>query len=915
MKTLKFFAFAAAAVAMLSSCAKESVVSNKEDNGKTFTVTAEYTEPVADTKTAFVDGENPYVKWQSSDQIIVYESIDGEYKCYHSQKGNIILSDDDKKATFSINLHTPSGGAPTGTEYCYTAFYPADCVKEGTGFYYIEIPSIQDLNDNNFATDSDILIGKPIRMNSRISETNNIEVQFKRPGTVVALTLKGIMANETISSVKITAPAEEKIVGRCKVNRTNGEVSDKAYYGGTNVITLNCSDVVATGNDKFYFRCLDGTWKSDEAVSINVETDKAYYSKTVNLPKDYVFADGGLTKFGFQGMTREAKSTGTPYTLVTSDSDLCDGASYIFVGIKNEAFYAMAEQNTNNRKSATVSAPVDNVITLPSTTGAYTFQLEKVTDGWAIKDITTGSSVSGQYLYAAAPGNNYMKSQENVDVNATWTITISENIASIVASGSLNRKNMRFNENGGNAPLFSCYGNASDQSPIYLYVDKSTCKEKLGTPVLGTPTVNHFSKSITITWTDVANATVYEVSCGAEKQNINPGVQTCTFSDLSAGKYTITVKAVDGTGTYTPATATTDEITLGDPDITLSTTEVVNVAAEGGDFDDITYELKYAEDKDLSWTCDETVVTEVVVDGGEILYTVSENTAAEGRDGWIKVTLNGATQTITISQLGKGAAPDPVLTKLKDIADVPAAGVTSKTESGVYSLENAVFVDLNITFDGEVVTAASSTALGSITYTVDANTGAARTGTITISIEGAEPIEIDVFQEAGAKDPEVIYSTGFESDFTTGTNYQGTVTSGPSGQQWTIHYGNFSTSEKINGNNSAAIRLYTSENYGYLQTTFNLSNVTTVKYKAKAATTNKAKILLNTYYSLDGGSSWIPVDTDKEIKSTATDYEFEVNGNGHSNVRIKFAVSNNSTKPTSKNAQLTIDDIEIWGIK
>ena len=44
-KTFKFFAFAAATVAMLSSCAKELVVSNEEDTVKTFTVTAEDTEP------------------------------------------------------------------------------------------------------------------------------------------------------------------------------------------------------------------------------------------------------------------------------------------------------------------------------------------------------------------------------------------------------------------------------------------------------------------------------------------------------------------------------------------------------------------------------------------------------------------------------------------------------------------------------------------------------------------------------------------------------------------------------------------------------------------------------------------------------------------------------------------------------
>ena len=110
-----------------------------------------------------------------------------------------------------------------------------------------------------------------------------------------------------ISSVKITAPEGQKIAGRCKIDLTTGEVSDKAYEGGTNEITLNCGNATATGNDVFYFRCLDGTWESGSSVTIKVETGVALYTKTVSLPKDYVFADGGLTKFGFQGMTRMTK--------------------------------------------------------------------------------------------------------------------------------------------------------------------------------------------------------------------------------------------------------------------------------------------------------------------------------------------------------------------------------------------------------------------------------------------------------------------------------------------------------------------------------------------------------------------------------------------------------------------------------
>ena len=311
-RSFEILASAAAVVAMLGACQKEQV--NSQDNGSeqkvaelfgTFTVKADYTEPVAEasTKTALVDVDNPYVKWLPTDKINMWEFVDGtENACFQTVQDGTHLGDNDKSATFDISL---GGTDPAGSTYCYTAIYPEGAVTENGGIYSFEIPATQTLVNGNFAANADILIGKPVTQASRINSGTNISVQFKRPGTAVGLTLKGITAGELISSVKITAPEGQKIAGRCKIDLTTGEVSDKAYENGTNEITLNCGNSTATGNDVFYFRCLDGTWESGSSVSIKVETGVALYTKTVSLPKDYVFADGGLTKFGFQGMTKK----------------------------------------------------------------------------------------------------------------------------------------------------------------------------------------------------------------------------------------------------------------------------------------------------------------------------------------------------------------------------------------------------------------------------------------------------------------------------------------------------------------------------------------------------------------------------------------------------------------------------------
>jgi hypothetical protein len=73
------------------------------------------------------------------------------------------------------------------------------------------------------------------------------------------------------------------------------------------------------------------------------------------------------------------------------------------------------------------------------------------------------SEENGKYLYAAASNSNNLKSQDIVNDNAKWTISVSEGVASIVATESSNRNVMQFNSS-----LFSCYGSAS-QSAIALY--------------------------------------------------------------------------------------------------------------------------------------------------------------------------------------------------------------------------------------------------------------------------------------------------------------------------------------------------------------------------------------------------------------------------------------------------------------
>lgn len=165
----------------------------------------------------------------------------------------------------------------------------------------------------------------------------------------------------------------------------------------------------------------------------------------------------------------------------------------------------------------------------------------------------------------------------------------------------------------------------------------------------------------------------------------------------------------------------------------------------------------------------------------------------------------------------------------------------------------------------------------------------------------------------------VIYSTGFEESegFSLGTNYQGNVTSGPSGQQWNID-GNFSKSKTGSINESTArLRYYSnSTKLNELKMEFDVSYVSSIKFDTKM----NANLTLDAFYSLDSGVTYnyLKQDDGSDFKNVNTTsvrtYELDVSGgNTCETVRFKFALGDASVKPSSSNYELSIDNIYIYG--
>lgn len=467
-KLFSILSIAAISFAAITSCAKEEQASVAEE-GINITVIAgdkDVDNDPSKTKTyVSEDGNTVHVYWQDveTEKLMVYELIDnGNTAIRYNESSKADIKDGGVTAEFQTSIY---GETPTGEHtYKYTAIYPSSASKPEGGKYRVEIPQIQNLNGTNLAPNADVLVGIPYdNGNTRITDGAKIDYQFKRFGTTVKMTLKGINEGETVSKVEITAP--KGISGFGVVDLTSGEITETTGHKTT--MTLNLNQVVdETTNISVWFRVLSGTWtvSNDKPLKVVVTTDEATYTKEItaiaSLQNKLEFAEGGLTAFGISGMTRDENS-------VIEDGD------YVITAVNESTKYIMlAYESGNNIKSETYTLNDEgNFVFNSSSTHdpeecVYTFT--RVTEEGDFKGCYTIKDCKGNYLYAAGKNtDNHLKADnpDNKDASFYWTITCVEGVYSIVAK-STNRNNLKFNSSN-NPPIFSCY--ASGQKAVTLY--------------------------------------------------------------------------------------------------------------------------------------------------------------------------------------------------------------------------------------------------------------------------------------------------------------------------------------------------------------------------------------------------------------------------------------------------------------
>ncbi|MBQ7812283.1 MAG: fibronectin type III domain-containing protein [Bacteroidales bacterium] len=401
----------------------------------------------------------------------------------------------------------------------YYAFYPTAAGAKWVGSYSdfsVTLPSEQVANGiaSGFAV---------------ANVTGTETVTFEHVCGFVKFTIDETYAGK-IKEVKFSGKNSEALAGKLYVypdDMSKNKIDDDK----ASVLTLTPSSGETFAAGTYYFTCFPVNLTGGlELTFVDTDDKEAVKSSdtAANIEREGVLNLGTVANLEFESVT----------------PPLADG-TYVILAKQNDIYYAMKSTHESN------SSRLDEVefdINADETHIASAVWNLKNIEG-AKYEITN----SNQYL-TAENANNANVEEAETEMKIVDNGDGTYQVIDVVTLRNLSRNNA--------SSGFAFYATTSQNYNLYLKAVTYVYMPELQAPVISV-TGNNEDKSITVTWTDVDNATSYEVVCGENTQTVNKGVQTCTLTMDAYTTYDVTVTAkADG---YVSATSESSSVTLKDP--------------------------------------------------------------------------------------------------------------------------------------------------------------------------------------------------------------------------------------------------------------------------------------------------------------------------------------------------------------
>lgn len=317
-------------------------------------------------------------------------------------------------------------------------------------------------------------------------------------------------------------------------------------------------------------------------------------------------------------------------TLLTNVNDLSVGDSVAIVSAT--ANYALSTTQNANNRGQTAITKTDSTIEITDSVQLFTVGNGTVSNTYSL--YAENGSTNG-YIYAAgsAKGSNLLKTQASNDANGSWAISISNNIATIVAQGANTNNKLQYNSSSN---IFSCYSSSQGQVSIYkvdgnvdvtgVSLNKSTLELQNGTSETLIATVapnNATDKSVT--WSS-SSPFIASVDANGE------------VTALDEGETTITVTTIDGGFSATcEVNVTPDTLASISIDSSSKTSYFVN---------------EQFSKKDIKVLANYEHGSSMFIDSSECTFSISDGTTFTAQDApevSLTVTYEGKSTSVTLS--------------------------------------------------------------------------------------------------------------------------------------------------------------------------------------------------------------------------------------------------------------------------
>lgn len=436
------------------ACTKEVDIQDPVTSGpemKTITVKTDF----GGTRTT-LDSNHQNLVWSAGDELSIFNDVDNQlYKATYPDGGGD-LTVEVPANTQEIYAHYPHWASNTNGPESVSVYVNPNQTQTNPG----------ELNGSNY----------PMVAKGTVTADDKAIISLYPVASALALNIyhAGLQGAESVESVTVTPSSSNTgFIGRQTTN-LKGDHIQYTEAGASSPITVTLTNALALGSDrptdaqKFagqIYVCL--AKQSYAHVTFEIKTNKGTYTITSSdtpfdcVANDFVPVNINLAKAAFQASETSVDPTAYSWALV--EDALAIGDKVVIAN--NEYSVAMSIVQNNNNRGQTGILLSNGYLTANADVQMFEVVSGKKSNTFAFKCLN--GNQAGKYLAAASSSGNYLRSVASVNDNASWSVSISDQSAYVLAQGDFTHNKMQYNPG---SSIFSCYESQSyTQKPISFY--------------------------------------------------------------------------------------------------------------------------------------------------------------------------------------------------------------------------------------------------------------------------------------------------------------------------------------------------------------------------------------------------------------------------------------------------------------